>query len=201
MSRDIQTKILLSLPNTGEILNYCTVNKQAKEICSEAYFWKLLFDEHDLPFPTMRYNDPYAWVLAFKKEKVIKDNIQHFMSHIEHKNLMQDAYINYLTLDAYTNYAFFDILNVDGVDLKDLSTIENSFVLGKLTDSYHPSDCKATLSYDGKYYVVEIDYRPHHDMEYLYFISQESMEQILYNDLSRGAELLSSSGFKMRFKK
>lgn len=198
MNKDIQTEILLSLP-IKDILNYCTVNKTANTICSEAYFWKRVFNEHHLAFPSIKYDDPYEWALAFKKEKVINDNVDYFINILNHK---------ILSLDAYINHAFFDILNVYPVDSKDLSTIQNSFVLRKLTDEYHPSDCIATLSRndgnndgnDDDKFVVEIVYRPHR-VEYIYEISKESMEQILYNSISRGAELLTINGFQMRFKK
>lgn len=187
--QDIRREMLLAT-DIEELLNYCSVDKLSRDICSESYFWRKFFNQYNLPFPTIHYHDPKSWIIAFEKEKRIKYNVQEFLYLVHHE---------IFTLDAYTNPLFFDILKVDGIDLIDLSNIQNSYILRKLKNTYHTSDCIAEMyNLDGTY-SIDIIYRPHLPKTYYYTVNKDAMEKILYNIISNGINLLTANGFKVAY--
>ena len=157
---------------------------------SEAYFWSQLFEQYNLPFTNNHYTDPKSWAVAFEKERAIAHNVNHTITML---------YNRMITLDAWTNPLFFDILKVDGIDLTALITIQNSYILRTLNNTVHPSDCIAKISHRYGVYSVDIIYRPHLATDYYYEITKEAVEQILYNTISHGIKLLTPMGFIMPF--
>ena len=66
---DVRRSILLKIDKeVKELTAICSVDKLAQKICSQAHFWKPIFEEHDLPFSNTKHDNVQVWISTFEKE-------------------------------------------------------------------------------------------------------------------------------------
>lgn len=78
---DIRKSIALELDDNA-LINYCTINKQNYEMCSDRTFWKSVFDKYNLPFHDLNFSDAVEWINEFIRVKKSYDNMDFIVNKI-----------------------------------------------------------------------------------------------------------------------
>jgi hypothetical protein len=194
------TKILIISElshNIDDLINIITVDKSTYNLFSRNSVWSIIFLKHDLPLFDINYDDPSEWLVLFKKElklKIYTNRLMDILEHTKHEDFKQMDGIHGLYIDnelsiCYKDISFIHILNVEGINMKEIYKISNKCILNKL-DKIIEEDVGFTtcsMYIEKEKYVISIDSPSlYHDNINKYYINRDNMKKIFYNILSYG---------------
>lgn len=189
---DIRHQIYLQIrDDTKQLLAACSTDRLSRNICSDPRYWYRKFEEYQLPIPTIRYSNPNGWIFELETQRLIQLYVNNLLS--DDSDLYKEG-----GLIIYANTVpLVEVLNVQGVNIEEVSLIHNRNLLDKFTANITGLERTAGLTFAALYYdepdsyIVDISYQPFQSLTagatgHIYYVTLESMRQILYNSLSRG---------------
>jgi DNA-binding Xre family transcriptional regulator len=196
------TKILIiSELSNNDLINAISIDKSTYRLFSQKLCWDIIFKKHNLPLSTIIYDDTSQWLVLFKKEIKLKIYTNRLMDILEHPKIedfeamdgIHGLYIHNELSIHHQDISFIHILNVEGINMKEINKICNKCAINRL-DKMMVEDVGFTtcsMYTEGEKYVISI-YNPslyydniRHDF-YRYYIERDNMKQIFYNILSHG---------------
>jgi hypothetical protein len=197
------TKILIILElsnNINDLINIISIDKSTYNEFTQKFCWDLIFVKHDLPLSNIIYDDASQWLVLFKKETKLKIYTNRLMEILEHPKIEDfDDFDDVDGIDEhnelainYQDISFIHILNVEGINMREISKICNKCSLDKLNETIEKVGFTTCSMYiEKEKYVISI-YNPslyhnniRHDF-YRYYITHDNMKKIFYNILSYG---------------
>lgn len=189
------TKILIiSFLDLNSLINMISVDKSTCNLLSQKICWDIIFKENNLPLCNMSYDDPSQWLVAFVKESKLKIYSNRLMDILEHPKRedfdnpydFSDEAINKLRID-HRDLCFVNVLDVEEIDIREISKIYNIYVLDKLNPFLRARYLICDLLFSDNEYFVHLVYSFNSiNGAYQYCVSRDSMKKILYNALSYG---------------
>ena len=188
---DIRRSISLKIDKeVRELINVCSVDKLSQKICSKADFWKPIFEEHDLPFSTIRYDNAQVWISTFEKERKLKIYTDRLMEILEHPKIddfkgidIDDDIGNiglYVDIDQCP---WLEVFNIPEINYDELSLIVNSYIIDRLNGKKFDYLHSATIIIIDNNYELSIDAdRP----SIIFNIPRETVKTLFYKILSYG---------------
>jgi len=197
-NQDTKVLIISELSNNiNGLINIITIDKSTYRLFSQKSCWDIIFNKHNLPLSTIIYDDTCQWLVLFKKETKLKTYTNRLMDILEHPGVGDFRGIdeinehNELGIN-YEDFSFIDILNVEGINMEEISKICNNCSLDKLNETIENARYTTCSMYiEKEKYVISI-YNPLLSRNEIrndfskYYIKHHSMKQIFYNILSHG---------------
>lgn len=187
---DLDTKLLIISElsnNINDLINTISINKSTYNEFSQKSSWVIIFIKNELSLPNIVYDDTSQWLILFKKEIKLKIYTNRLMDILEHPKIEHNELIT-----TYQDISFVHILNVEGINMKEIYKICNKCsldILNKTIEKVGYPTCSMYI--EKEKYIISI-YNPSlyrnnikHDF-YRYIIERDSMKQIFYNILSYG---------------
>ena len=188
---DIRRSISLQIDKeVKELINVCSVDKLSQKICSNADFWEPIFEEHNLPFSTIRYNNAQVWISTFEKERKLKMYTDRLMEILENPKLNDFKDVNLdddfddIGLYFYINQCpWLEVFNVEGIDYNQLLLIVNSYIIHTFNKELYEIP-HAVILFINNNYILRIisDSGVINNIN----ISRETVKTIFYRVLSYG---------------
>ena len=180
----------------NDLINIIAINKSTYNIFSQKFCWDLIFIKHNLPLSNMIYDGTSQWLVAFKKEinlKVYTNRLMEiFESKTEYLDGLYEFNLPYGLSIYYKDISFIYVLNIEGINMKEVSKICNKCSLNRLDKTSKDIGLTPCLMYiDDNKYIIKI-YNPWLSKNnikrdsYKYYIKRDNMKQIFYNILSHG---------------
>lgn len=79
--REIDMNMMIAL-DIKSLENYCLINQDGYKICTNRHFWKLKFENDNLPFPLIHYTTPAEWISSYIFTHKVMSYTQHVMRYI-----------------------------------------------------------------------------------------------------------------------
>ena len=74
--QDIREPISFFIDDINSLINYCSIDKEGRTLCSKRSFWKSQFDKFNLPLnEDVYYSNAYEWIQLLIKTKAIMNFI------------------------------------------------------------------------------------------------------------------------------
>ena len=193
-NQDIKILIISELSNNiNDLINVITIDKSTYNIFSQKCNWGIIFVKNDIPLSNIIYDDTSKWLIAFKKEMKLKVHTNRLMDILENPKV-EDCYGNLelfgpegLSIN-YEDISFVNVLNVEGINMKEISEICNK--LNKTVEEeikLFTTCATCVMHIKDDEYIVSIHYNPWlHKNNIKYHIKRDNMKRIFYNILSHG---------------
>ena len=198
--QDIRRSISLQIDKeVRELINVCSVDKLSQRICSNADFWEPIFEEHNLPFSTIRYDNAQVWISTFEKERKLKIYTDRLMEILEHPKFDDfedfDFDLNPTSVDpgdiglfVYIDQCpFLEVFNIEEINYNELLLIVNSYIIHKFSEKELDMIPNAVINYFDGVYDLIIYPDAISGNEISFDISRETVKTIFYRILSYGA--------------
>lgn len=191
---DIRKSIALKIDKeVKELTNICSVDKLAQKICSKADFWEPIFEEHDLPFTNIKYDNVQVWISTFEKERKLKIYTDRLMEILEYPKIEDFKYMDLddelIGIGLYINIdqcPWLEVFNIPEIDYNQLLLIVNSYIIHKFSKKEIESTPNASITIiDDNYLLTIISDTKINNIDYI-DISRESARTIFYRILSYG---------------
>lgn len=167
LNDDIINYIYNNVNDIDTIINICTTNKSARNMCSNRSFWERIMITNNLPLPQVEYNTAKEWIYYIQKEIKMKEKINNIINKIKNGSVKFYSGIQ-------NNYFISGIFNKHDKIVMDY--IDNNKPAEKITLKFSSS------SKDNNRYYVYVTYR---DYYFTYKINTEQLKTILYDLLSK----------------
>jgi hypothetical protein len=201
--KDIRENVLLQINKDTESLLYaCSTDKMSRTLCSSKSYWVKRFKQHNLVLPTVNYTSPNGWIFAFEKARLL----QLYISNII--NTQNEDILEYGLTIGMNTCSILDIFNVEGIDVEKLSLLNDRNLLDTFMSNTNGIEVHLGINYvtiefkPDNTYLITLDYystNSHKGTKFSYQISQTSMEQILYNALSRNVIIYDADGDPIKY--
>lgn len=129
----LRTNILYNIDDIKDLIHVCSIDKKSQEICSQRYFWSLLFKKHNLPLPERNYCNTNEWIVIFNKIKQTDFKTREIINSLGNNDILM-----------------FNNMDEDILPIEKILTENNKLILHKYN--------KIKLEYPGKkiYYHITI---------------------------------------------
>lgn len=122
---DVNYDISLAIEDILSLINYCSVDKKARNLCNKRSFWQQQFNRFRLPLDDhIQYDNPYEWIQLLLKTK----NIMEKLNKLNERPIISVLFKKDILLT--------DILNV----IKNESEIDVSDLQPYFDDNYDDND-------------------------------------------------------------
>ena len=164
---DILILIISELSNNiNDLINVITINKSTYNLFSQKFCWDLIFVKHNLPISNIIYDDASQWLVAFKKEMKLKIYTNRLMDILENPRV-EDYYGKLMLFGpeglsiSCGDVSFVNVLNVEGINMKEISKICNKFLLDKLNKTIEEAKFTMCIIHiEGDKYTISVDHNP-----------------------------------------
>jgi len=188
--QDIRRSISLKIDKEiKELTNICSVDKLAQKICSKADFWEPIFEEHDLPFINVKYDNVQVWISTFEKERKLKIYTDRLMEILENPKVEDFENLHfYEELVGIGLYIYIDqcpwleVFKIKEIDYNQLLLIVNLYIIRKFSRIGLELKPNASISIVDNDYILTIVA----DSIIYFTISEETARTIFYRILSYG---------------
>ena len=174
---DIRKNIALELDEQA-LINYCTINKQNLEMCSDKRFWRSIFDKYNLPFHDLNFLEATDYIDEFLRVKKSYDNMTYIMD-----NIINGGNMVIETKDGRVKYKKFSkLFNSMHIDISDY---RGGAALGYTLQ--HPSKSIVAgvfvgKSKRGKFYIdLYINTDQYNPFEINFMVTEKQLREFIYN--------------------
>jgi hypothetical protein len=198
IDQDIKILIIKEVSNDiNNLINIITIDKSTYNLFSRKHYWDLIFTKHDLPLSNIVYDDVSQWLVVFKTEiklKIYTDRLMNILENPKIEDFDKVYELDYYSglVIYYQDISFIHVLDVEGINMKIISTICNKCRLNKLDKTIEEVGFATCLmKFEDEKYFISV-YNPSLYVNkvksdlYENYITRNNMKQILYNILSYG---------------
>lgn len=102
---DVYSEISFAIDDVITLINYCSIDKQTRNLCNTRFFWEKQFNKYNLPLKNdIKYTDTYSWIQLLLKTQNVMNKLNHVINNTT-KNKLISAFMK-------VNISLSDILNV-----------------------------------------------------------------------------------------
>ena len=126
--------------NINDLINAISTDKFTYNLFSQRSCWDIIFIKHNLPLSNITYDTTNQWLVDFKTEMNLKIYTDRLMDILEHPKIedfdgidnIDGLYVHNELSICYQDISFINILNVEGINMKEIYKVCNKCALNRL---------------------------------------------------------------------